>query len=592
MSKTKIIITLLFVAFISTVFYFVTLQAEPSNSVELNNQTKNTDTTSQPPTAFNEASTELNVVESNHSLSCDAYENALDKARLIHFNLIGAKAIGWYFEGIDKYKIAHTLAKMYGYQNAMIWIEQVNALSHYYEKSQTLIQDIHGLEYSALSGSNRRYLQSLSTYKVPTYKDHFDVNKALNLYPDIALKLWLAALTKALENTDLQQSLYAISQLNSLHKNDLFFEHPLRDRSNIFLLSTFSQPQVKQLLTAMFELAPVYLEPQHGSSANSVKQSLMALDKSELTWRFRTAFVQLFEIDPDVNRRINTLAKRYTELNVELKAQDYCEPQTTNLSITAKQIGSNNIKNKLSKHRQVIGGYLCPDKNIFYGYTVVSAKLKKYGIDFEALNSFAAIMSNRSKLQAALLHFDEYEAEVLFDIMYARTSYNNQQIKTLIEHKLVPQSSSFYTMLYRLPIDEQKALLVEQQFNIQNSNSLGLSLITQVLEKSLRQGSADADKLVPFLISQGVPLTSSEQDLDPLWFKLYSLNNYEDPTAELPVNVLASLIEHTKLNDTHIDALYKIKQKNVQLYHQLIEQFPELRFTEPSELIKINCMAQ
>lgn len=286
------------------------------------------------------------------------------------------------------------------------------------------------------------------------------------------------------------------------------------------------------------------------------------------------------------------LAQQYLALQTEPNAADHCDQERAASSSSIRQINASALATQLGKHWQVIGDYLCPEKTFVYGYTSLSSKLRDHHLTLDELTDFEAVMTNLPKIKTALNELDSFESMVLHEQLYSEIRLNVDQLKTLIEHKLTPKNSDFYSMIFRLPIEQQKLLLVEQQYNLANTNALGFSLITQVFEKALRNPKTSkrmVDELIPYLLSQGVPLTSSDKDIDPLWFKLHSLNNHEDPNAELASNALASLIDHTPINDTHIDAMYKIKNKHQALYQRLVDQFPKLHFDEPNALIEIKC---
>ncbi|NOU52317.1 hypothetical protein HG263_17445 [Pseudoalteromonas sp. JBTF-M23] len=589
MSQRKIIILLLILS-CCVLLYFITSKAEQGPAAPQSvNDTHQVSTANNPKQIPPQLSTQSEKINQKDSTSCEAFERAQEKLYRMKFNFVGLKAIGWYFEGTDKHQIAQALTALYGYDKAMMWVEQVNGLSRYHEKHTALMQRIDELDYDAISEPDKLSLHQLGDYRVNTYTEHFDFNKQLNLYPDVELTLWLGELSRALYAVDFQRSLSIINKLQKFSRNQLFFEHPLRNSDNVVSLSAFAKQHAQQLFNAMFALAPVYLDDKHNSQTSFIKQTFMGINRDQSSWRIKEVSSHSFEVAPGVQKRMDELVIRYSGLQVEPNAADICAHQTIRPSIPIRNIKTDDLNTKLGKRWQVIGDFLCPKKSFVFAYVAISSSLNNHQLNLDGLKNFETIMANSAKLKAVFRDLDGYESTVLFEQLYAESPYTSEQINTLIEDKVTPLNSDFYAMLFRLPIEQQKQLLVAQQYNLKNTNPLGFSLITQVLEKDLRRPESVVDELIPFLISQGVSLVSSENDVDPLWFKLQTLNEVGDPKRALPFNALSSLIEHTQLNDTHIDAMYKIKRKHEWLYNRLIEHFPKLDFDKPDELIEIEC---
>ncbi|BBN83641.1 hypothetical protein PA25_36260 [Pseudoalteromonas sp. A25] len=268
MQQRKIIILFLFFTFCALLYFIISTAEQSSIGSQAVNDVRQVTDSHNPRQIQNQPPTLLEETNHKESVRCEAFEQAQQSAAWIKFNFIGLKAVNWYFQGVDKYQIAQTLAALYGYDKAMLWIKQVNGLSQYHEKHEELTQFIEGLDYSFSLGSERPSLQALEDYGVNTYVEGFDINKQLNFYPDTELKLWLGALTQALGDTDLQKSLSVIERLQKFSQNQVFFEHPLRDSNNVVLLSSFGKQQARQLLKAMFDLAPVYFDGLESGSAS------------------------------------------------------------------------------------------------------------------------------------------------------------------------------------------------------------------------------------------------------------------------------------------------------------------------------------
>jgi hypothetical protein len=140
-------------------------------------------------------------------------------------------------------------------------------------------------------------------------------------------------------------------------------------------------------------------------------------------------------------------------------------------------------------------------------------------------------------------------------------------------------------LLSHLPFEQQKKMLLEYQYDLVRFNRTGMSMITNALLYSTLKYS---DELIPFLIGQGFPLKENQSSPDSLWIQLsmISANNLEE---KLPIKSITSLIDHTELNETHIDIMYSIKLEQLKLYETLIEEFPALKFDDPEQLTKIEC---
>ncbi|WP_440053940.1 hypothetical protein ACSLBF_13830 [Pseudoalteromonas sp. T1lg65] len=515
--------------------------------------------------------------------SCKAYVRALKSSRRLQANFVSTKAISWYFEGVDKYKIAHTLAANFDYQTAMQWLEKINGLSKYHAQTPAQVSQIEQLSFGTQAPLTLHSMLKLIESELGPNGEN--LNLLVNSYPDIEYQIRLSALSQALQNVDFQRSFSAIQQLKPFADNPLFFVHPIKHEPGVFILSQFPKPQAKQLLAAMFDLAPVYLDPRNPGSSLTL-QALVAIDNDKSNWRTKNISPKMFISDPEVQHRLNELSQHYSDLTPP-RVEDYCTSEIHDSDITLKKVHANEVNKTLSPAWQAIKNHECPSTHFMTHAMSLATALNSQGISLDALSSYNDIINQNRELNRVLSTLSHSEKGTFANLIYANQKYTEQQVENLINANLAPLDSDFYLLIFKLPIEQQKRLLSKQMFKLKNSNWYGASLITQVLTKGT--DSNVIDELIPFLLSQGASLVGSESDIDPLWF---AINNLTAAHSELPVNALSSIIENTQLNEVHIDAMYKLKQRNMSLYNQLIEQFPSLHFDKPKMLIDITCQNQ
>jgi hypothetical protein len=522
------------------------------------------------------------------TLSCatlDIY-NKIDKKNRAAF--ISTKAVQWYFDGFDKYKIAETLAATFSYSIAMQWIESINSLSRNHEKHTQLIQTIDSFSYTSDFVRSSKYMRKIYQYQLPTiYDEKIDINQRFNQYPDLAIHHWSMALGNALQNKKIDDAINAIKQLKTYIKEPQFFQHPIKKFNLITLLTSLSQLETDTVIEALFDLSPVIAE-KNNRYVSTLKQMLTGLDVDESLWKFKQVNTNDFEVDSTISQLIDKAQNEYPSLNKRPVAENVCVGENQYVELKKIKVTTFNKQKsiqQLSPAWQNLSSTLCPEKTIFNGYFAVNKKLHAAEIILADLVDFESLQKNSKKLSNAIANFDEYERTILFNLIYMNKRFEVKQIKELINLNIAPTNSDFYSLLRQLPLTQQKELLVEHQYNLTHSNNFGFSIIANVLQFG---NSNHIDELIPFLLEQGFPLKESESSLDPLWWQLH-LISVSNRYKELPLRSISSLIDHTTLNETHIDIMYKIKQKNIEVYENLIEQYPELKFDEPEELIEISC---
>jgi len=521
-------------------------------------------------------------------LTCDVFEQAINVDKKNKANFISTKAIQWYFDGYDKYKIAETLAATFNYSVAMKWLKSINRLSRNHENHSQLIQAIDSLTYTNDFIKSTRYMNKVAHYQLDVnYDKNFDINQKFNQYPDLAILHWEIALDVALKNKKTADVLNAIKQLKKYVVKPTFFQHPLNDFNVLITISSFSQEEIELIIKALFDLSPVFVENSNHYERHH-KQMLTGLDIDESLWNLKQVSTINFKADPSVSQLMDKVENESPLLNSRPIVEDFCVGKSTNNELTkikVKKLNLEQSKQQLSSTWEGISSVLCPEKTIINGYISVNRKLNASEISLENLTDFENIKKNSSKLRKAISEFDEYERTMLFNILYREKRFELEQINELIKSKVTPNNSDFYLLIRSLSLTQQKELLLEHQFNLTHSNSFNFSIITSILQFGYRR---HVDDLIPFLIEQGFPLKESETSPDPLWTILY-LMTVDNRYRGIPLKSIASLIEHTTMNETHIDIMHKMKQKNINLYADLIEQFSELEFDAPEELIELSC---
>jgi len=581
---------IIFIVFLGLTFYFLVTKIKTQAPI---------DVSATNPNSVNQyTSSESLIDDNNHSqlkqnyfkaLSCAALDQANKVDRKNKASFISTKAIQWYFDGFDKYKIAETLAAAFNYSIAMQWVESINSLSRNHENHTQLIQAIDSLSYTDDFLKSSRYMKKITNYQLNTLENEkFDIDQRFNQYPDLAIHHWSMALDNALQNKKIDDVINAIKQLKTYIKEPVFFPHPLKEFNIIMSLPLFTQQEIDTIIKAIFDLSPVFIE-NNSRDERRHKQVLIGLNIDKSLWKFKQVNTDDFIADLTISQMIEDVKNESPSLDKHPIAENFCVEESTNIELSKIKVTKFNAqtsKHLLSPAWQGVSSFLCPEKTFVNGFMTVRKKLNTSEILLEDLADFESLQKNRSKLNKGIGQFDEYERTILFTMLYMNKRFELEQIKELISSKITPTNSDFYFLLRQLPFIQQKELLLEHQYNLTHSNSFDFSIITRALQFG---NSNQSDELIPFLIEQGFPLKESESSPDPLWTILY-LMSLKNHYQKLPLRSISSLIEHTTLNETHIDIMYKIKQKNIELYENLIEQFPELKFDVPKELIEINCL--
>jgi hypothetical protein len=573
---------------ITIYLFFTNVKKKISVDVSASNPSIINQDTSPKPWVDDKLSPQLKQSNAN-TLSCAALDQATNIDKKNKASFISTKAIQWYFEGYDKYKIAETLAAMFSYSVAIQWIEDINTLSVNHVKHSELIQTIDSLSYTNDFLTLSKYMQSISYYQPDVTSDESgNINQRLNQYPDLAVHHWNIALSNALHNKKTVDALNAIKQLKTYIKVPMFFQHPLNSPNTYISLSSFSQQDIVMIIAALFDLAPVIFEDNNRYKILH-KQMLTGLNVDESQWRFKQVNNDDFTINFTIDQLVNNVRNEFPSLAQSPTAKNFCVDKNINIALKRVDVAKFNeqkSKNLLSPAWQGVNKILCPGRTFFSGYITIRKQLNTAGILMEDLTDFESLQKNSLKLNKAIAQFDEHDRSMLFAIIYMNKQFELAQIKELVSSKITPSNSDFYFLLRQLPLSQQKELLLEYQYELINANNLNFSIAALAIQFG---ASANSSEIIPFLIEQGFPLKENESSPDPLWMLLY-LMSVDNHYKELPIRSISSLIDHTTLNETHIDIMYKIKQKNNELYENLIAQFSELKFDAPEELIEINCL--
>ncbi|KAF7769871.1 hypothetical protein PCIT_a2786 [Pseudoalteromonas citrea] len=513
----------------------------------------------------------------------------LDKAHEVYLynkaEFISAKAVQWYFDGYDRYVIAETLAAMFGYSAAMKWIITINQFSLYHEQHDALTQNIDSLSYNSDFSKPSHYLTGLSRYQY-THGDHAQpLGQPLNQLPDIAMYHWSEALNNALQAKDMDGAINAIYKLKALITNPTFFPHPIKNSMLYPSLSFLSQPQVTQIVTALLELSPIYVDSKdHHEKPYGAMLANLGLEKT--LWRFTKINSNDFKIDPVITALIEQLSTAYPSLNRPPIAKNICKNQIIN-NDTALNVAPLTVKNStqpLTPSWQGAHSLFCPKQTFMSKFVSANNHLKRINLSLDDFNTYQALLKNSRELKGVLDQLDESQRTSLLELIYLNKQLSPSEIDVLFNKNITPTDSNFYLLVRRLPIDHQKAILLKYQHRLDNFDYRQISLITNVISYN----NNDSDELVSFLISHDFALKPNTSAPDPLWLQLHLLQ-IEKTRQALPKKALLSLIEHTQLDEIHVNIMYKIKQSNIELYNTLVNEFPKLLLNEPKFLMNIQC---
>jgi len=522
------------------------------------------------------------------TLECPALKQANKRDKNSKAAFISTKAIQWYFAGHDKYKIAETLAAMFNYSIAMKWIEDVNGLSQHHEKHSQLIQEISSISYTDEFSISSNVIPNISSYKLSTiYGKELDIDQQFNQYPDLAIYHWNVALKQALLNGNIEDVINAINELKTYNTNPIFFQHPLNNFGTFLHLSSFKQPEINKITRALFDLSPVFIASENGNRIERrLKQKLVALAIDKSLWKFEQLRNDSFETSPNILKLINKTNKESPLLVKQIAAEKFCGKDQVKKIITIKMTAID-AKKTLTPAWQGVHSLHCNDRTFLNVVLSIKRKLNVDGIPLKNLGDFEGLQKYSEKLEQTIKQLDANEQATLFSHLYINKAFEVGQIKDLISLKITPTNSDLYMLLRLLPFEQQKKLLMEYQYDLVHFNRRGMSIITNALIVSSGTDNY-SDELIPFLIAQGFPLKESQSSPDPLWIQL-SILSADNSDEKLPIKTISSLIEHTKLNETHVDIMYSIKLEHIELYQALIEEFPALKFVDPEQLTQIEC---
>ncbi|TMO59236.1 hypothetical protein [Pseudoalteromonas aurantia] len=513
----------------------------------------------------------------------------LDKAHEIYLHnkieFISAKAVQWYFDGYGRYEIAETLAAMFGYSAAMKWIITINQFSLYHEQHDALTQNIDSLSYHSNFSKHSHYLTGLSRYQY-THGDHAQsLGQPLNQLPDIAMYHWSEALNNALQDKDMDGAITAIYKLKALVTNPTFFPHPIKNSMLYPSLSFLSQPQVTQIITALLELSPIYVDSKdHHEKPYGIMLANLGLEKT--LWRFEEINSNDFKIDPVITALIEQLSSAYPSLNTPPIAKNICKNQIINNDI-ALNVAPLTVKNStqpLTPSWQGAHSLFCPKETFMSKFVSANNHLKRFNLSLDDFNTYQALQKNSGELKEVLEQLGESQRASLLELIYLNVQLSPSEIDALFNKNITPTDSNFYLLVRRLPIDQQKAILLKYQHRLDNFDHRQISLITN----AITYNNNNSDELVSFLISHGFALKPNASAPDPLWLQLHLLR-IEQTHQALPKKALLSLIEHTQLDEIHVNIMHKIKQSNIELYNTLVNEFPKLLLNEPKFLMNIQC---
>lgn len=578
-----VVLTIVLIGIIS---YFILSKNKTQISGDISTiSVKNTNPNTAVESLINDANQQLLTQSAFQPLTCAALDQANKVDTINKAAFISAKAIQWYFEGYDKEKIAETLAVTFDYSIAMQWLDTIKSLSSSHAKHGQLMQKIDSLDYKSNFLKSTMALKGISQYQVNShYENNVDISHQFNQYPDLVIHHWNVALLNALENKNIEGVLTTIDELQKVIENPAFFLHPLKNINMLFSILSFTHQQSTIIIQALFDLSPVFIATANRSDRR-LQQRLIDLGVDNYVGKFEFVNPDDFKVDPTINQLINTMKKEFSSLKQSPQADALCTEKEVIAALTKVNMAAFNsatAKGTMSSAWQGVSSILCPATEVLTGFFQVKNKLNAAEIHLDDLSDFNSIQKNSVELAQIIEQFNEYERAVLFNMLYMNKQFELEQVRQLIKREVTPSNSDFYLLLRQLPLAQQKELLIEYQYDFTHSNAADVSIITNAI-----QFGGD-DELIPFLIEQGFPLKQNASSPDPLWMLLYILSgNYTEKV--LPKKSISSLIDHTQLNEVHVNVMYKIKHKDSELYEKLIQAFPQLKFDDPKALIEISC---
>jgi hypothetical protein len=513
----------------------------------------------------------------NSTTNCRIYDKKVKINNFNRANFISKKSIQWYFEGYDKYKIAETLAATFSYSIASQWIKDINGISLNHEHYAQLIQEIDTLDYSSNFLKKVNYTKKLSIHKLNIYKPDLDSQNLFNQYPDLTLSHLHYLLNNALQNKNTDEALLLIDKLAKEIEDPRFFEHPLKNTMIMYQLSFFSESDASKLIRALFVLSPVYTDNRQLN--DKYTPALLGLNIDKKQWKFELLNNESFNADTTINGLIKSLENNYPSLSKFPNLSDACSSEKT--ATPSTEIKSIKVS-KNTKLSLVWGGIKtlqCPKAYFLQNMISINKKLKENSLSLDDLRGFDDILKSRKNLKMSIESFNEYDRAFLYHLLYLNSQLQPEQIDILIKSGITPTNSDFFLLIKMLDFQQQKQLITKYQYKLHDSNFNDSSMIAN----AIMYGSNE--EIVPFLIEQGFPLKQSESSVDPLWLQL----ERSSARNNVSTTIISSLIDLTEFNETHVNMMHRIKQKNIDIYSRLITEFPELNFPPPDKLTEISC---
>lgn len=486
---------------------------------------------------------------------------------------VSTKAIKWYFDGYSKKEIAEFLAKNFDLRTATNWVKSVESISKYSANHADLISYIDSIEIEGDEEQSVGHVDKLRTFQNISYEEG-NVSSLINLYPDLSNRIRLEEFENAMREGNHSRIYDAINNMKKFMEPTWYFDHPLLKPEVLLIISTLEYEVATNIVLALFEIAPVYyIEKEEIDTLLSVLEGLEVKVSDANIIRFDKYQLQH-------NDRIEALV---SELQDE---QNLVKSSSANCIVALPDQEHSTLKpnrtlSQVSEKWEGVYRTVCPDDSIYTNLAILNDKLRNNLFDVDLFNNSHHLSEYIDTMEKAVQDLEEDEKRLFFYKFFLEKEFNKNEIEQLIARNLVPEDSDLYLLISHLPSGEQKELIMKNRERFERANNSGFSIVSLAILNG-------QPEMVPFLTSNYFTLKDKENSPDPLWIQLYllSLGNDLEPSIK---NNIGNLIGESDIDETHSDIMHRIRESNIDLYNEIVQDFPTLLREPPAQKLDFLC---
>ncbi len=520
--------------------------------------------------------TRLATVKSTQDVvMCNNLERHKEKFNQAQQGYIFDHATAWYIQGEDKADIAALLAHKLSIPAARDWLSRIADISRFNSSNVAFAEAVS-------NGNSFNFEQHTRLSRGPQFwrfdKSQSEIDyfqQQVQLYPDIAKAIWARVFFEAISKEQKEVALLSLEKYIDLPPAPKLGSPVLYHPGTLFALNKLDSEFAHSIVTSLndHEVLDVY-SARNDAFLNSdeTQNQLRQIVGDDYQLNTRNISLSQLSYSQALEDKYDELIDKNSEL-LPLENQKVCElsgESQTRYTLVKK---ASNTKINPS-HEKQCGRYF---ENILTNVQNAQQALSQFGLSKESFSSMAKI-ENESLAEAAE-YFNQLDQEAkAWFLSYALLPRLNIDVFShLLDSGFEFNSPNIAYFLFDMKVTDGLQML-NKLSNMPSTNDKNQSLISLLVTYN--------PELAIELLAQGKQV-NLDAGVDPL---LAMLTDDASMSSTTTIELINALLDSgLKINERHINEIYRLKFDNFALFDELTSAIPALFPYQPEQLVRYQC---